>query len=102
MPPWARLELYTRGGVPEVASAWTKALELANSLGDPEYQKRALWGLWSFHVNGVDYRTSLSLAHRFASLAANSLDPDDRFIGERMIGISHHNLGQSTERAMPY
>jgi len=85
--------LYTRGGVPEVASAWTKALELANSLGDPEYQKRALWGLWSFHVNGVDYRTSLSLAHRFGSLAAKSLDPDDRFIGERMIAISHHNLG---------
>ena len=46
--------LYTRGGVPEVASAWTKALELAESLGDLEYQKRSLWGLWSFHVNGVD------------------------------------------------
>jgi predicted ATPase len=92
--------LYTRGGVPEVASAWTKALELAKSLGDPEYQKRALWGLWSFHVNGVDYRTALSLAHRFASLAATSLDPDDRFVGERMIGISHHNLGdqQSARR----
>jgi predicted ATPase/DNA-binding winged helix-turn-helix (wHTH) protein len=85
--------LYTRGGVPEVASAWTKVLELANSLGDPEYQKRALWGLWSFHVNGIDYRTSLSLAHRFGSLAATSPDPDDRFIGERMIAISHHNLG---------
>src|ERR1700740_3748920 len=25
--------LYTRGGVPEVASAWTRALELAESLG---------------------------------------------------------------------
>jgi predicted ATPase len=85
--------LYTRGGVPEVASAWTKALELANSLADPEYQKRALWGLWSFHVNGVDYRTALSLALRLASLAATSLDPDDLFVGERMIGISHHNLG---------
>jgi predicted ATPase/DNA-binding winged helix-turn-helix (wHTH) protein len=85
--------LYTRGGIPEVASAWTKALELANSLGDLEYQKRALWGLWSFHVNGVDYRTSLSLAHRFASLVATSLGPSDRSVGERMIGISHHNLG---------
>jgi predicted ATPase/DNA-binding winged helix-turn-helix (wHTH) protein len=85
--------LYTRGGVPEVASAWAKALELANSLGDPEYQKRALWGLWSFHVNGVDYRNSLSLAHRFASLAETCLNPDDRFVGERMIAISHHNLG---------
>jgi predicted ATPase/DNA-binding winged helix-turn-helix (wHTH) protein len=92
--------LYTRGGVPEVASAWTRTLEIAESLGDPEYQKRALWGLWSFHVNGVDYRTALSLAHRFASLAATSLDQSDRFIGERMIGISHHNLGdqQSARR----
>ena len=92
--------LYTRGGVPEVAEAWTKALELAKSFGDPEYQKRSLWGLWSFHVNGVDYRTALSLAQRFASLVATSLDRDDRFVGERMIGISHHNLGdqQSARR----
>jgi predicted ATPase/DNA-binding winged helix-turn-helix (wHTH) protein len=85
--------LYTRGGVPEVASAWTKALELAESLDDTEYQKRSLWGLWSFHVNGVDYRTALSLAHRFASLVVMSPDPNDRFVGERMIGVSHHNLG---------
>jgi predicted ATPase len=84
---------YTRGGVPEVASAWAKALELAESLGDLEYQKRSLWGLWSFHVNGVDYRTALSLAHRFASLVATTLDRKDRSVGERMIGISHHNLG---------
>src|SRR6202043_2526541 len=92
--------LYTRGGVPEVASAWTKALGLAESLGDPEYQKRCLWGLWSFHVNGVDYRTALSLARRFASLAATSPDPNDRFVGERMIGISYYNLGdqQSARR----
>ena len=40
--------LYTRGGVPEVASAWTKALKLAESLDDTEYQMRSLWGLWSF------------------------------------------------------
>ena len=50
--------LYTRGGVPEVASAWTRALELAKSFGDLEYQKRSLWGLWCLHVNGVDYRTA--------------------------------------------
>jgi predicted ATPase len=56
--------------------------------------------LWSFHVNGVDYRTALCLAHRFASLVATSLDPNDRFVGERMIGVSHHNLGdqQSARR----
>jgi hypothetical protein len=35
----------------------------------------------------------LSLAHRFASLVETGLDPNDRIVGERMIGISHHNLG---------
>jgi predicted ATPase len=92
--------LYTRGGVPELASAWTKALELAESLGDLEYQKRSLWGLWSFNVNGVDYRAALSLAHRFACLVATTLDRKDGSVGERMIGISHHNLGdqQSARR----
>ena len=69
-----------RGHGSEVASACTRALELAKSLGDLEYQKRSLWGLWSFHVNGFDYRTALSLAlaHRFASLVATSLDPNGR------------------------
>src|SRR5262249_20870081 len=88
--------LYMRGGVPEVAAAWMKALEVAESLGDLEYRKRALWGLWSFYVNGVDYRTALSLAHRFASLAATN----DQFVCEGMIGVSHHNLGdqQSARR----
>jgi hypothetical protein len=40
--------LYTSGGVPEVASAWTKALELAKSLGDSEYQTRSLWACGPF------------------------------------------------------
>jgi hypothetical protein len=39
------VKVRTRGGLPEVAAAWAKALELAESLGDLEYQKRSLWGL---------------------------------------------------------
>jgi predicted ATPase/DNA-binding winged helix-turn-helix (wHTH) protein len=85
--------LYTRGGVAEMAAAWTKALELAQSLGDPEYEMRALWGLWSFQVNGVQYRAALELAHRFASLAARRSNLNDRAVGERMIGMSYHYLG---------
>jgi predicted ATPase/DNA-binding winged helix-turn-helix (wHTH) protein len=85
--------IYTRGGGSEVASAWTKALEIAESLDDTEYQMRSLWGLWSFHVNGVQYRTALTLARRFSSLAATRPDPNDRLVGERMIAIAHHCLG---------
>ncbi len=38
-------QLCTRGGVPEVASAWTKALELAKSFGDLEYPEALPLGL---------------------------------------------------------
>ena len=94
--------IYTRGGGPEIASAWTKALEISESLGDAEYQMRSLWGLWSFYVNGVQYHTALTLAHKYASLAGTRPDPNDRLTGERMIGVSHHYLGdqQSARRHM--
>jgi hypothetical protein len=38
--------VYTGGAVPEIGAAWTKALEIAESLGDTEYQLRSLFGLW--------------------------------------------------------
>ena len=53
----------------------------------------SLWGLWAFHVNGIEYHTALTLARKFSSLAATRPNPNDRLMGERMIAISHHFLG---------
>ena len=86
--------MYTGGGAsPDVAVVWNKALEIAESLGDGKYQMLSLWGLWAFHVNGIEYHTALTLAHKFSALAATSPNPNDRPAGERMIAISHHFLG---------
>jgi predicted ATPase/DNA-binding winged helix-turn-helix (wHTH) protein len=85
--------MYTRGAVSEIGMAWTKALEIAESLDDDEYQLRSLWGLWSFQISGGRYREALALAQRFCTLAAGRSDPNDRLIGERMIGASQHYLG---------
>jgi predicted ATPase/DNA-binding winged helix-turn-helix (wHTH) protein len=85
--------MYTGGAVPEIGAAWTKALEIAESLDDAEYQLRSLWGLWSFHISDGRYRVALTLAERFHILAANRSDPNDRLIGERMIGASQFYLG---------
>ena len=85
--------MYTGGAVPEIGAAWTKALEIAESLDDGEYQLRSLWGLWSFHISDGHYRVALALAQRFHTLAANRSDPNDRLIGERMIGASQFYLG---------
>jgi hypothetical protein len=44
--------MYTRGAVSEVGKVWTKTFEIAESLGDAEYQLRSLWGLWAFRISG--------------------------------------------------
>ncbi len=72
------------------AAAWTAALDLAQSLGDVDYQLRALWALWVDRTNAGEPRLALDLAERFAALAA---DPADICIGDRMRARSLHLLG---------
>jgi hypothetical protein len=83
----------TSGAVSEIGAVGTKALKIAESLGNAEYQLRSLRGLWSFRISGGQHCIALTLAQRFYTLAANRSDPNDRLIGERMIGTSQHYLG---------
>ncbi|HET6609733.1 MAG TPA: winged helix-turn-helix domain-containing protein [Rhodopila sp.] len=77
----------------ETGAAWTNALEIAEGLDDVEYQLRSLWGLWYFHTVSGRYRASLALAQRFHALAANRAGLEDRLVGERLLGIALHCLG---------
>ena len=91
-------QMHTGGvTVPEIA-AWTRALEIAESLEDTEYQLRSLLGLWFLHTASRRHRAALALAQSFCCLAAKRPDPNDRLIGERMIGermigVSQYYLG---------
>jgi tetratricopeptide (TPR) repeat protein len=98
-----------RGGdVPEIAAAWTKALELATSLNDTRYQFHSLEGLYYFHSMSGRNGPALVMAQKFCGLAAASADPNDLLIGERMIGVTKHYLGDQPsarrhiERALPH
>jgi predicted ATPase/DNA-binding winged helix-turn-helix (wHTH) protein len=84
--------MQTEGPTP-AGAAWRKALALAESLADVEYQLRALWALWAGRLGMGDYRTTLPLAQRFCSLAANQADPADQLIGDRMMGVLLHYRG---------
>jgi predicted ATPase len=87
--------MYDRGAaVSEISAARTKALELAESLGNVEYQLRALWGLWAFRFNSGQHCLALTLAQKFHAVAATQSDPLDCLIGERMIGSSQYYLGE--------
>ncbi len=79
---------------PEIDTAWRKALAIADSLGDAEYQLRSLWGLWSFHIGRSPMDMVLELAERFRSVAAGRRHSNELLIGERMMGISQHLHGE--------
>jgi predicted ATPase/DNA-binding winged helix-turn-helix (wHTH) protein len=78
---------------PEMGAAWARALEIAESLDDAEYQLRSLQGLWFFQTVSGRHHVALALAQSFCTLAAKRSDPNDRLIGERMIGVSQYYLG---------
>src|SRR5207342_2992675 len=88
--------MYTKGAVAETRSALTNALEIAESLADADYQLRALWGLCVDRLNNASFREALAFAERFCAVAASSRDPVDLPIGDRMMGLSLHYLGDQT------
>ncbi len=89
---WSLMQ--TRGSVAATRTAWSRALALAEALGDADHALRALWGLWAGRLNGGDLRGALALAERFHALAARQDEPDDGFVGDRMLGYTLHLLGE--------
>ena len=92
---WSLMQI--RGQVEETRAAWQRTLELAEALGDTDYQLRALWGLWSHRLNRSRFREALELAHRFAAVAAERGAANDGHVGDRMIGYILHLLGHQAE-----
>ena len=78
---------------PSVHAAWTRARALAESVNDPVYRLRSLWGLWSFHINSGRYRAALAFAEGFLALANDRQTPNDRLVGEVIVGQALHHLG---------
>jgi predicted ATPase/DNA-binding winged helix-turn-helix (wHTH) protein len=85
--------MYTAGPTRETGAAWTTALELAEGLGDTDYRLRALWGLWAGRINNGEFTAARAFAERFCSVAESTADPNDFAVGERMVGVSLHFLG---------
>jgi predicted ATPase/DNA-binding winged helix-turn-helix (wHTH) protein len=85
--------VWTKGPGPEADAAYTRALEIAESLDDVDYQIRVLWGLWSSHFNSGRIRMSLDTAKKFRDVSADRGDTAAELVGERTVGMSLLYLG---------
>ena len=85
--------VFTSGRDPKLAATWRRALQIAEALDETDFQLRALWGLWIVHFHNGEHRLALDIAERFRSLALRSNNARDVPVGDRMIGLLHHLLG---------
>lgn len=89
--------LFFSPGSSGFATAASRVLELADSLDDTEFQLGALWRLWAYRTVAGEYGSALALAQRFRSVAGHARESSDRAIGDRLVGITFHYLGDQTE-----
>jgi predicted ATPase len=76
--------------------AFTRALELANQVGDVSARLHARWGMWAIRRARGEYREALALADDYAALARTAGDQADAVLGDRILGLTHHYLGNQT------
>lgn len=88
--------MYTRGPVGEAEAIWARVLELAQLLGNDEYQLRALYGLWLYKFLISEFRVSLELADRFRQVTERGATAGDLPTADRMASITLHFLGDQT------
>ena len=85
--------MYTKGMTGEADAALTRAVELAESLYDPDYQLRALTGLCTFRNRFADFRSALGFARQCEAVAQGLTDPAATPTADWMLGVSLYFLG---------
>ncbi|WP_354130657.1 MULTISPECIES: winged helix-turn-helix domain-containing protein [unclassified Bradyrhizobium] len=76
-----------------IDDAWLRVSRLAEELDDNEYRLRSLWGLWIGRYLRGDFPGALQIAEKFVNLPDGAIDVADRFVGERILGVTLHILG---------
>jgi len=85
---------FAKGITTEAHEALSRALELAERLGDAEYQLRIIHSFWVYHMRLGEVRTTLALARRAEAVAVSIADPVATETVDRMVGISLHSAGE--------
>lgn len=84
---------YTGTAGEGTGSALAEALEIAESLDDPEAQLQALYANWSHKFIHGDLLGAQKLAERLARIAPRTGDPADALVADRLLGSTNHYSG---------
>jgi len=89
--------MYGEGRAREARPILETTLELAESLDDKDFRLRALWGLCIDQFNNGQFGKARALADRFADVAMKSSDSTDLMLGDRLMAVALHYLGDQND-----
>jgi len=92
--------MFTEGNGAAVLTALTRALDLAEGLGELGQQLRLIGCLNQFHYRIGDFRGAVALAERALDVARKMADPTGLAVAEWMLGTSHHMAGNQTSAVL--
>ncbi len=84
---------YSASEADRLERAFRRALTLAEQAGDVHVQLQALWGLWASRRARGRYREALTFATTYETVALASGDAAAIVLGDRILGLTHHHLG---------
>lgn len=94
---------YTSSDPAKTEPPFARALALSDRVdGAPvQFRLQALWGMWANRRSRGQYREALSFAKTYEALARAAGDPAFTLLGDRILGLTHHYLGDQ-EAARSY
>jgi len=93
----ASTKIFTVGLSPELTATWTKALELAEGLGDVGGQLACFLPLWGSEIRAALYDDALRSATKCSRAADQVEDVGPSAMAEWMLGHTKHHLGRLAE-----
>ena len=84
---------YSQDDPDAMERSFTRALEIADQVGDAFVQLQALWGLWAVRRGRGEYRAALAIATRYEVVAREAGDQRCVLLADRILGLTNHYLG---------
>jgi non-specific serine/threonine protein kinase len=89
--------MFTEGMTSATLTNLTRALSIAEAIGNIEHQKRAVHGLWQISLRSVELRRALQLSRRYAEFARSDTDLAATRTANLMVGMSLTYLAEYVE-----
>jgi predicted ATPase/DNA-binding winged helix-turn-helix (wHTH) protein len=86
---------YTSSDPAKTEPAFARALALSERMDSApaQFRLQALWGMWASRRARGQYRQALEFAKRYEAVAEAAADPGFMLLGDRILGLTRHYLG---------